>query len=468
MYDFNEIQHRFEIREGVLVKYWGYDEVVIIPAEFGELIIGSYAFIDLKYVKSIICLDNIKQIERSAFVRCENLERFYITNKDIDINSLAFSECGAFTLVAPEKSKAQKFVKGTTRISFEKLYRNALFYPNTFEIEDGVLKGYTGRADLVVVPYFVHTIDRHAFGYSLYAKEMIIPDSVKAIRSYAFGTSNYSLRKLELPKSLIQLDLHALDGLKNLEYLEIPGSIKTLNAESFAWCEKLRHLKLNYGVEKFIGTGYFFWTRKCLETIEMPLSVSFIENIDCGRYNDKLCIIGQEESFAIKEAKKYSITTITIDKNGFVCDDCAFDFRGYDHIYDNYYERLGVSKYIKYSYEKVKLSSKAMCLEGSAVFEHEELKELFIPSNIKKIKTRAIVSNENLQRLILEDGVEEIEDNAICWCPKLREIYIPKSVQKIGGMDSIWSKKIIVYGSFNSEAEFFAKKYNYEFVGKEF
>ena len=55
-----------------------------------------------------------------------------------------------------------------------------------FIIEDGVLKAYTGRAEIVEVPKEVHTIGEGAFKACVSLKKIILPQSLHTIMAGAF------------------------------------------------------------------------------------------------------------------------------------------------------------------------------------------------------------------------------------------------------------------------------------------
>lgn len=456
MYDFEKIKDLFEVRGNTLINYKGDEKQVIVPSEFGKLTIGKYAFADKSNLETVMLLDNVQEIDMFAFEGCHNLKKVYFANKDTEIDPYAFSECFDVVFVAPEKSKAQKFVKNKKSFSFEKLYKNALIYPNTFEIEDGVLLSYNGRADIVVVPYVVHTIEKYAFWFDhLFVKEIVLLNNIKVIKESAFygsTTRPSGPTKLVLPQSLLKIENGAIRCLQSLEYLEVPGSIYSFDARVLDYCKNIRHIKFNYGVREI--KDYLFLHNENLKIVEMPPSITYVEDMQYGNIRCAL-IVGEEESYAIREALKCGLYVKSTDKEGFVCDEYAFES---DWLYNR------ITKYYERDYEKVKVTSNGEILGKHSISWHQEMKQLIIPSTIRKIEERAISSNSNLEKIIINPGVEEIETDAIIYCRSLKELYIPKTVVKIGSMYDINSDDIIVYGSLDSEAYNFAKKHSFKFI----
>lgn len=55
-----------------------------------------------------------------------------------------------------------------------------------FIIEDGVLKAYTGRAEIVEVPKEVHTIGEGAFKACVSLRKVVLPFGLQCIQDHAF------------------------------------------------------------------------------------------------------------------------------------------------------------------------------------------------------------------------------------------------------------------------------------------
>ena len=69
-------EQKFIIENGVLIKYKGADENVIIPE--GVKAIGDNAFYEKETIKSIIIPDGVKAIGNAVFYGCENLKKITI------------------------------------------------------------------------------------------------------------------------------------------------------------------------------------------------------------------------------------------------------------------------------------------------------------------------------------------------------------------------------------------------------
>ena len=104
-----------------------------------------------------------------------------------------------------------------------------------FEIEDGILRAYTGREEVVVVPEGVHTIGEGAFKACV------------------------SLKRAVLPRGLLRIMPEAFKGCRKLEKIEIPKGVYYMGDYAFHRCHGLRKIVLPDTVMK--------QARRCIDTM---------------------------------------------------------------------------------------------------------------------------------------------------------------------------------------------------------
>ncbi len=80
--------------------------------------------------------------------------------------------------------------------------------------------------------------------------------------------------------------------------------------------------------------------------------------------------------------------------------------------------------------EKIEFGKGLTELESS-LFVGTNIKEIVIPSNIRKIDTYAFSDCRELERITLSEGLESIAQNAFYGCSKLTEIVIPATVTEV-------------------------------------
>ena len=86
----------FKIRNGVLVKYLGKDETLILPEEICA--IDGHTFADNETVKKVILPKTLTTIGAGAFLDCYNLEEVFIPQSVEFIGRVAFRGCEKLTI----------------------------------------------------------------------------------------------------------------------------------------------------------------------------------------------------------------------------------------------------------------------------------------------------------------------------------------------------------------------------------
>lgn len=166
---------------------------------------------------------------------------------------------------------------------------------SVFNIEDGILKNYTGESLNVVIPEGVTAISSSAFSHCKNLQSVTIPDSVTPISESAFfgcsslqsvtipdavtSISEYafcrcSMQSVRIPDSVTSIGHHAFDGCSSLKILTIPNAVKTIGRSAFESCDSLQHVTIPDSVTS-IGNRAFCWCDS-LQHVTIPNSVKSI------------------------------------------------------------------------------------------------------------------------------------------------------------------------------------------------
>ena len=171
----------FEIKDGVLIKYCGHSQDVVVPE--GITAIGEGAFKDNKSINLVELPSSLCKIDKFAFLGCVNLSSINLPDSLTEICSFAFSSCYMLTL--PKKELPQSLI----------------------------------------------SIGEEAFSNCKRLVELVFPSKLASIGARAFFRCE-SLKKIKLSKSIKFIGFVAFDytKIKDIFYagtLEEFGAIKT-------------------------------------------------------------------------------------------------------------------------------------------------------------------------------------------------------------------------------------------------
>lgn len=220
----NKTKEEFEIKDGVLIKYNGYNEEVVIPntvKKIGDFVfsnkgltsviipssveeIGDYAFAN-NILTDILIPSSVKTVGKGSFSN-NNLVNLVLSDSVILIEEYAFSS---------NALKSVRLSNNITRIKASSFINNEL--------------------ESVVIPSSVEVIEEYAF-FNNNIKNLSISESVKKIGSQAFGDNK--LENVSLPKTLLEVEPYAFYN-NELESLTI-YSTTLLGMHAFSSLNTLR------------------------------------------------------------------------------------------------------------------------------------------------------------------------------------------------------------------------------------
>ena len=162
----------FQISDGVLTKYTGSDNSVVIPKKVKA--IADEVFAGCGTLEKVSFSNSVDKIGKKAFYKCENLRRIILPDGLTEIGDSAFYGCRSLKVVEiPDSVK---------RIGYRAFY-------NCSDIEHVELYGG------------IDSIGEEAFAYCSSLIAVSIPESVTKIEKKAFDHCT-GLKSVAMPKSL--------------------------------------------------------------------------------------------------------------------------------------------------------------------------------------------------------------------------------------------------------------------------
>ena len=390
-----------------LVRYFGSDSKVDIPAELGGkpvTEIGELAFTNCGSLTEVTIPEGVTSIGVGAFQSCGSLTEVTIPKSVETIGNGAFGFCSSLTEVTiPEgvtsiKDSAFANCSSLTEVTIPKSVTSietyafyncgalaTVYYGGTQEDWDALKNTIDNGNDPLLNANIIYSENSSDYAYSvndagdgvtitLYngaAKKVIIPSElggkpVTAIGNYAFQGST-TITSVIIPKGITSIGNSAFQNCPNLTEASIPEGVTSIEESTFYNCKNLMEVSIPKTVES-IGDAAFSGCDS-LKEITLPKSVTSIGANAFGS-----C---------------HSLMEITIPE--------------------------GVTR-----------------IESTAFYFCESLKKVSIPETVTFIGDNAFDGCSSLKEVTIPEGVKNIEKQTFYGCSKLEEITIPKSVTSIG------------------------------------
>lgn len=263
------------------------------------------------------------------------------------------------------------------------------------------------------LPKSLKRIGQWAFS-SIGVEEFNIPENVESIAATFISSSNLSRINVDSNnKYFTSVDgiLFDKDGTRLIKYpenrdgnsYEVPNTVKTIDANAFISCKNLQTIVIADSVEK-IGDSAFDGSK--LKTINLGGGITNISNKPFyGAWN--LTNIN-----VITENDKYE------SENGIL---------------------FNKGKTILIKYPPAIINGEVYEIPNTVVeigpqsFYRSQIKNVIIPSSVKKIGSESFFACYNLEEVNLPEGLERIEWRALYGCHKIKTIVVPSSVTFIVG-----------------------------------
>ena len=364
---------KFEIEDGVLLRYNGDETEITIPD--GVTAIGEDVFKDLTEVTSITMPDTVTSIGDYAFSNCKKLTSINIPNSVTSIGNYAFNNCavlpdfqlptslvsiGDNAFYACKKLTSLKMPEGVKTIG------NNAFYNCTSVTELTLNEG-------------LESIGSKAF-YSVKMKSLEIPSTVKKIGSGAFFYCSAITGDVVLPEGLTEISSELFRNCSSITGIKIPDSVTSIGDNAFYYCQKISSINIPNKVTT-IGDGAFC-SMKLITNLDIPGSTTTI-----GKNAFNGCS---------------ALQSLTISNNLSSIGDSAF----------YYCSKLS----------SIKIKDKT--------YEEDSIYDL---SGVTTIGTSAFSSNSSAENIILSKELKKIPQYAFRNCSKLSSIELPTSLESIDG-----------------------------------
>ncbi len=388
------VQDPFRISNMTLDKYWGSEEVVIIPDDKNIMNIGEEAFTDNLSVKKVIIPKTVRNINERAFLDCSNLEEIYFISEekiepaDADIAIIyryAFQNCNKLKKIDFTNAKvvtidAYAFTNCTaleTIVDMKKLTK----------IDAYAFSGCTSLEAVDITN--LHTAGINAFSGCTNIKTVTTgANTVMGENMFrgCTGIENLVINCPVVPSGAFR----GCTNLKTVTFGESVGQI-IIGNNAFAGCTALNSVDFKENTVKGIGDGAFS-------------GCSTLSYIEIGNYETKLgsnigvtvSYSGSGYSFALG-GSYYGNTLLKVTNAS------SFAFK------------TGVTKIGAYAFANF----------------NDNTRDLVIPDSVTEIEEGAF-ANATFKSITFEGDLTEISEGAFRETTLTETFYIPSTVLKIG------------------------------------
>lgn len=364
-------------------------EKVYIPD--GATTISHYAFYECSALKEIRIPETVTIIRDFAFFGCKSLTDIYLSQNITSIGEDSFSTGNENTIIhAPLGSYAATYAE---EHGYKVVYERSNF--KDFEIEDGVLKGYYGDENNVIIPTGITAIGDYAFECIDELFSVIIPDGVKSIGDNVFQCC-HALSEIIIPNSVTSIGEEAFLDCDTLASITIPGSVTKIGSDAFDGCNSLETVYLQSKEQKEKFKDCF---GKAHLIIEKQSSVST---------TPKVAKTPQTSATLISSSDKE--TTGTAEKT----------------------MKRPCSKSIDIPTSNLNMATKTIVIENGKLIRYAgNAATPNIPEGVTVIATGAFDRLENMICTDLPVTVQHVEKGAFRDCPNLFRVAILETLQSI-------------------------------------
>lgn len=422
----------FIIKDGVLVKYMGWQPFVEIPDTVTA--IGDEAFLNNKTMIHVLIPDSVKSIGNSAFEGCTSLLSVSIPDSVESIGESAFYRC--------------------TSLGYAYLPNNEKYTV----IESSLFRGCKWLTEIVIPPQLLE-IKEGAFENCSSLISVELPNSIEKLGDeygpVAYGSGGVFqnctlLQEVNIPKNLQFLGAYTFFGCSTIDNIRIPKNITKTGyyGNFFAECDSLEHITFDEGITN-IAEGLF---HNCtsLKEIELPYTITEIGNgafsgcknlreISLPRgvrkigddYGNVVSAVGGcfQGCTSLKEVKlpKELVYLGAYSFNGCINLEAVEINKKINEVgyYANVFSDCPALKNILFEKGITKIPD--MLFEGS-----NGLEKIEIPQTVTAVGSRSFKNCILLKDIKIPDSVKQIDDNAFEGCVNIEEFNFPDTISILG------------------------------------
>ncbi len=295
---------------------------------------------------------------------------------------------------------------------------------NDYQVEDGVLKSYTGREETAVVPEEVHTIGEGAFKGCVSLRKVVLPPGLVRIMDGAFKGCR-RMQEVQIPEGVSHIGSYAFHRCHELREISLPSSVRELGDCAFLYCDSLVRAAIP-GVER-LGKQVFV---NDVLLKELELSPKLREDDICDVFTG--CIRITDFSFSdgsfsvIPNAVEALVGGMEVPS---LVRAVAVDILRMMDL-----DGRCLTKF-QTNLKHVEIPEGVEKIGKSSFFDKRGILSVRFPASLREIESRAFRNCISLERVSFQGDPIEVHEDAFKNCSSLREVVMPDGLSyKIEGI----------------------------------
>ena len=263
---------------------------------------------------------------------------------------------------------------------------------------------------------------------------LYISEGIKKVGDNAFWYCS-NVTSLDLPNSLQEIGNESFRGLSKLRNLTLPGNIKHVSLGAFSLCHDLKTLIIEEGVEHLGPYSFEEIHNNNLEYVELPKSITTIDD-----YAFRQCFIEEiHYNGTINDWKKISIGGKWRDLSTIktvICSDGEIEYGNFEIDNEGFFYVINKSEVGSLFEVPSNINGKQVTGIGSDCFNGcENLEKVILPESVTKLNWYCFCGCKNLKEIENTQNIKEIDYGVFYGCISLEGLYLPNVSVWMDGCD---------------------------------
>lgn len=376
--------------------------------------------------------EGVTNIGKDAFNGCRSLSSITIPSSVTSIGGAAFEYCSSLSsarfasvesmcnISYGDNGAKPTFVAHHIYIGNSSEEIKELVIPSSVSSIEDYLFRQCSSIESVYVSEGVTQIGKYAFAQCSNLSEVFFKEGLESIGQSAFEYCD-KLTSLEIFEGVKSIGENAFNGCENLFFISIPGSTISIGGNAFNRCDNLQGVRFA-SVESMCLIEYGGVRAK---------PTFYTHNIYIGNSEEKIknVVIPPTVSSIPDDLFKSceSIEELTIPTSVVKIGNTAFS--GCKNLRKARFGSIESLCNIDFGSGSIPFTQGLQLYIGDS---EEEIREIIIPSTVKKITDYLFSQCKTLERVTMSEGITSIGAGSFQGCENLVSVIIPEGIESIG------------------------------------